>query len=63
MIGFAYLRMLLKNIFNSITSCIIKGRTLLKNILDTQILRNLVTSHNIFYLPTFLLKYSEQEFS
>ena len=40
-----------------------KARTFLKNILDRRILRNFVTSLNIFYLPTFLLKYSEQEFS
>ena len=35
----------------------------LKNMLDTHVLRNLVTSLNIFCLPTFLLKYSEQGFS
>lgn len=35
----------------------------LKNILDAHILKNLVTSLNIFGLPTFHFKYSAQKFS
>ena len=34
-----------------------KAQKFLKNILDTHIVRILVTSLNIFYLPNFFLKY------
>ena len=63
MIAFVYLRTLLKNIFNSMTSLYNESFKDFEKYFRHTILRNFRTSQNIFYLPTFLLKYSEQEFS